>query len=134
MSELLECGHSAKIGKRGKAAPCKACYLRTYYAEKLAHPKNDLAPIGYSAAHKRVVAARGRAADQTCERCHEVPAREWAYCNCSPYETTGYRIMSVRGQDIRVFSRWSPRPEDYEPLCRGCRFQAGPGDEEGDLP
>lgn len=70
--------------------------------------RRHLTPRTYWQAHEHVTALRGRAADQTCGRCGR-NARHWAYRR----EGALLRFESESGP-------WSPRPEDYEPLCVRC--------------
>lgn len=67
--------------------------------------------ITYEAAHMRVVAERGRAAEYACQHCGD-PAREWAYAHSDPDELR-------RPEEGRRFW-YSPRPVHYMPLCASC--------------
>ena len=63
---------------------------------------------GYTSAHMRIYAARGRAAEYDCLHC-EGTAAEWAYDHTDPDER-----VSKTGQE------YSLDPSHYFPLCRSC--------------
>jgi hypothetical protein len=66
--------------------------------------------IGYSAAHRRVRSALGPAAAHPCVRCGTAPAAQWALIHGSPRQLT----------DPDNGLPFSPRPEDYQPMCARC--------------
>lgn len=63
--------------------------------------------VGYTAAHRRVIALHGSASKHMCAHCLG-QASDWAYDHLDPDEKT-----EARGT-------YSPDPSHYLPLCRWC--------------
>ena len=63
---------------------------------------------GYQAAHLRIVAIKGKAADHPCADCAG-PAHDWSYNHSDPEQLTGRNGCS-----------YSTNPDFYEPRCRSC--------------
>lgn len=78
------------------------------------------APVGYDAAHSRVVAIYGSAKNHACNLC-DGPAAEWAYDHDDPDEYSGPMLDARRGSS-RVM-RWSGKPQHYMPLCHPCHVK-----------
>jgi hypothetical protein len=74
-------------------------------------PKRARRPVTtYSAAHDLVKATKGTPANHECITCGEA-AQEWALMPGSPDET-----FQTYGPHAN--KRFSPNPEDYQPMCR----------------
>lgn len=71
--------------------------------------------VSYSTAHKRVSSRRGAAALHACVICQE-PAQSWAYRGGSPKEL----IEERPNNPIKQRVRYSPDPDDYDPMCWAC--------------
>ena len=84
----------------------------TTCASRITHPdpRSKGPEIGYSAAHQRVLAARGPAKDHRCAFCPE-PARDWAYGHGCPDERA-----DQHGKEAG--RPYSPDPDRYLPACR----------------
>lgn len=67
----------------------------------------------YDAAHRRVHAQFGRAADNLCIECGELAA-DWAYDHTDPTELHEDRGMGI---GLLFYSRF---PEFYAPMCKKC--------------
>lgn len=73
------------------------------------HPSRRGERIKIKAAHERVKAAKGRAAEHDCTDCGG-PALHWSYNHLDPHEL----------RDPVSGAPYSPRPEYYEPRCVSC--------------
>lgn len=71
---------------------------------------------GYSAAHQRIVAERGKASMHHCVDCGGT-ADEWSYDHADPNPL----VETLRGwnRDPREVS-YSASPDHYDPRCRDC--------------
>lgn len=105
------------------AGLCENCYKRhrrngtTDYTVKVQYdrrgdknPKWRGADAGYSAAHRRVAAAKGSAAGLVCA-CG-APTTDWAYDNLDPDERWGQNGPCVCAYSLDI--------EHYVPMCRRC--------------
>lgn len=120
------CGSVADVPRsnlmRGRSTQCASC--RDLAAKKppkpkalrprvklvgAAHPRWRGNAIVYSSAHKRVVAAKGKAAAHGCVDCSS-PAQDWSFTKVE-CET---RMVSSEGRP------YCTHPEHYEPRCRDC--------------
>lgn len=72
-------------------------------------------PVSYVAAHSRVKAAYGPAAEHDCIGCGG-QAREWAYQGGDPAEQQGWH----RPTEKDYWVRWSSNPEFYSAMCYQC--------------
>lgn len=72
--------------------------------------------VTYRGAHKRVYAARGRAAEFDCANDCGRPAREWAYTGGDPDEKYG----RAHPGKTEALSYYSASPKFYEALCTYC--------------
>ena len=125
MKHAANCNHCASIC--GANNPAKRPEVRVAISDAARRPEeharrsaavtgdaNPRYSVGgsYNAAHLRVVAERGRAAEHTCSCA--APAEEWA-------------LIKARAVDVQV----GPGPRgallpyslditDYDPLCRSC--------------
>jgi hypothetical protein len=105
--------------KRARDREYSRRYYRDHRAEVLArhHARIDAqnaaakarGVIGYAAAHDRVEARRGRAADFMCSACQRADATCWGLIRRS----AGF--VDVPGQE-----GYSVFVSDYEPLCTSC--------------
>lgn len=70
--------------------------------------------VSYCGVHRRVLVAKGRAAEQSCSKCN-AQAAQWAYTNDDPDE-----LFDERGL------RYSLDLTRYVPMCHSChiRFDA----------
>ena len=77
-------------------------------------------PIGYDAAHARVLAIYGSARNHDCLHC-DGPAAEWAYDYGDLDEFSGpvFDRRSGSSGSSRIM-RWSGKPQHYMPLCKSC--------------
>jgi hypothetical protein len=66
------------------------------------------ARVGYSAVHKRLVSARGRAAEHSCGLCGAV-AREWAFVGTP--------------EAVEAGKPYSEDLASYVPLCSSCHIR-----------
>ncbi|KUG51436.1 hypothetical protein AVL62_08770 [Serinicoccus chungangensis] len=66
----------------------------------------------YSAAHQRIVAARGRASELLCFRCGR-RADQWAYLSADPDQ-----LIEEHGREVGF--TYSADPQHYAPACRPC--------------
>lgn len=73
---------------------------------------DDTMPIGYRAAHKRVIATRGMASGQACADCGQ-QASEWSYQHDDPDEM-------IAGDYAHAGMPYSANADHYAPRCRGC--------------
>lgn len=71
----------------------------------------------YRTAHRRVYAAKGRAADYLCVDCGAT-AHDWAYDGADPEELYG---ANGSGRPVLAYSM---DPDHYAPKCRPCHLQA----------
>ena len=123
-----DCAHCAAI--RGDANPAKRSEVRARISAATSTPaersRRSAAVAGehnprfsqkgsYKAAHARVVAAHGRAAEHVCG-CGN-PAFEWALNKNSPRIIPGVGIANSRGDLNRPYSM---SIDDYDPLCVSC--------------
>lgn len=72
----------------------------------------------YTAAHRRLVKTRGKAAGHVCDECGK-PALDWAYDHadaCELVEAGGRHTGKVYSAD----------PAHYRPLCRSCHIVEEP--------
>lgn len=75
---------------------------------------------GYTSAHMRVAAQRGRARDQKCEHCDQ-KADHWAYDHSDPDEVNEVEVGVGRNGRERTWRRiYSRDPQFYIALCRKC--------------
>ena len=75
--------------------------------------------VGYAAAHKRILKARGQAKEYKCEFCGG-RAEEWAL-NTKVENRTNFRTgLWGNGSGVLTPTQYSLSPNDYIPLCRSC--------------
>lgn len=81
-------------------------------------------PTTYTAAHARLKRLRGPASRWQCLECG-APAEQWAYRPGGPYE----RVTVEQNGKHQQRRTWSPRLDDYDPLCKQCHRARdhGPG-------
>lgn len=102
---VKSCGCLIPVG-RGKGRPPTG---------GAAHPRWAGDDISYSSAHRRVAAKRGPAREHPCSNCGG-EAHSWAYRGGSPMELIEERPDSL----IKKTVRYSPDPDDYDPMCWSC--------------
>lgn len=73
-------------------------------------------PNDYQAAHALVRRVRGAASAWQCMDC-DARAEQWAYRPDGPHARV---TLEPSGGGKTQRRQWSPRPEDYDPLCRRC--------------
>ena len=75
------------------------------------------AVVTYSGAHRRIVSARGKAAEHTCP-CG-AQAQQWAYNHSDPDERT--ETVAVKGStSLRAYSL---DPQRYNAMCKPCHVR-----------
>lgn len=75
--------------------------------------------VSYSTAHRRVYSQRGPAREHPCLVCGG-EATSWAYRGDSPKELTEDRGPKAL---IKRVVRYSPDPDDYDPMCWSCHVR-----------
>lgn len=74
--------------------------------------------ISYSTAHRRISTARGSAKEHPCLVCGS-EAQSWSYRGGSSKELVEERPNNL----IKKVVKYSPDPEDYDPLCWSCHVR-----------
>lgn len=81
--------------------------------------------IGYSAAHVRVYAARGKASEYACVDCSTTAAAgsriEWSYAGGCPRELFELALDSRNGKAREM--AYSPDPSSYDARCVACHIK-----------
>lgn len=102
---ICDCGNQkTTTGKNLQAGRVRSCGC--LYSQ----PKREV--VGYSAAHYRIRAALGKAAEHPCTDC-SAPASDWSYDHTDPDELVSDHPQSAG-------SRYSLKPEHYAPRCKSC--------------
>ena len=119
LCSVAPCGRPAALsryGNPGQLGMCKAHYHRqNVYGSPWAGGTFRNIRGGkyatYDQAHRRLLAARGKAADNDCVDCGG-PAAEWSYNNSGISEVTGMRR--------RKPATYSLDMDQYDPRCVTC--------------
>lgn len=113
--EKVVAGGNMRTGGVGSCGTCGTSHLKSGSG----HTRWRGDDITYASAHKRVTAARGRAKGHDCLVCGS-RATAWAYRGDSPNEQTEWR---EEGEFKTGLLRYSPDPDDYDPLCWSCHIR-----------
>lgn len=120
LCDIVPCGLPVKVNVKGCISGKGMCsrHHHRLYKHGTPWPKGVRSPqvkngkyATYLAMHKRVYAAKGRAAEHDCVDCGG-EAREWSYNNSGVGEVEGDHAARARKYSMDV--------NQYEPRCCSC--------------
>lgn len=112
---LCQCGTEWGVTGQNLRSGCTkscGCLSREQMAE-VGRRNRKIGQISYSAAHRRIRAAKGSARDRTCVGC-DGPAAEWSYDHSDPDEW--HEVHSRTGRLVA----YSANPDHYAARCSTC--------------